>query len=46
MTLIIGQVLVVDPTTNAYRTLGLIPAVCILAAVALVRLAEMLFERW
>jgi 4-amino-4-deoxy-L-arabinose transferase-like glycosyltransferase len=40
VTLLIGQVLVVDPTTSAYRTLGLIPAVCILAAVALVRMAD------
>ncbi len=46
VTLITGQVLAVDPTASAYRTLGLIPAVCILAAVALVRLADGIFTNW
>ncbi len=46
VTLILGQVLVVDPAANAYRTLGLIPAVCIVAALALVCLTEAVFERW
>lgn len=43
VTLITGQVLAVDPAPNAYRTLGLIPAVCIFAAVALVGLSDRLF---
>jgi hypothetical protein len=46
VTLIIGQVLVVSPWASAYRTLGITPAVCILAAVALVHLADRLFSSW
>jgi 4-amino-4-deoxy-L-arabinose transferase-like glycosyltransferase len=34
VTLFTGQVLMVDPPPNAYRTLGLMPAVCMLAAAA------------
>jgi 4-amino-4-deoxy-L-arabinose transferase-like glycosyltransferase len=43
-TFIPGQVLVVDPAPSAYRTLGLLPAVCIMAALALVTLAELVFS--
>ena len=46
VTLIAGQVLMVDPPPNAYRTLGLFPAVCILAAVALTCLAQALVAGW
>ena len=46
VTLIIGQVLVVTPWASAYRTLGIMPSICIMAAVALVFLAERLFSRW
>lgn len=40
VTLIMGQVLQVDPQPSGYRTLGILPAVCILAAVVLVRIIE------
>ncbi len=46
VTLILGQVLVVNSSTSTYRTLGLMPAVTILAGFALVRLAEALFHWW
>jgi 4-amino-4-deoxy-L-arabinose transferase-like glycosyltransferase len=46
VTLIAGQVLVVDPPPSGYRTLGLLPAVCILAAVALTCLAQAVTARW
>jgi 4-amino-4-deoxy-L-arabinose transferase-like glycosyltransferase len=46
VTLIAGQVLVVDPPPSGYRTLGLLPAVCILAALALTCLAQALTARW
>jgi hypothetical protein len=46
VTVVLGQVLVVSPWASAYRTLGLMPAVCILAAVALVKLADGLFSNW
>jgi hypothetical protein len=45
-TLVAGQVLMVDPPPNAYRTLGLFPAACILAAVVLARLVQNLVVGW
>ncbi len=42
-TLVLGQVLATDPAPSAYRTLGLLPAACILAAIALVELADLVF---
>jgi 4-amino-4-deoxy-L-arabinose transferase-like glycosyltransferase len=40
LTLITGQVLMVDPPANAYRTITVLPAACLLAAVALSRLVD------
>jgi hypothetical protein len=39
LTLLTGQVLMVDPAPGAYRTMVLLPAVLMMAAVALVKLA-------
>jgi 4-amino-4-deoxy-L-arabinose transferase-like glycosyltransferase len=39
-TLISGQVLLVDPPPNAYRTLGLYPTVCMFGGIALVWLID------
>jgi 4-amino-4-deoxy-L-arabinose transferase-like glycosyltransferase len=46
VTLITGQVLQVDPQPAAYRTLGIMPAVCMIAAIALVRIADGIFAQW
>lgn len=46
VTLILGQVIMIYPSTRVYRTLVLMPAVTILAGVALVRLADGLFRWW
>jgi hypothetical protein len=43
--LITGQVLMITPGGSGYRTLSLLPAVCIMAGVALIRLADAIFGR-
>lgn len=40
ITLLSGQVLQVDPAPNAYRTLGLYPAICMFGGIALVWILE------
>lgn len=40
VTLAAGQVMIIDPPPNAYRTIGLLPAVCLMATTALLLLAE------
>ncbi|MHC1781311.1 MAG: ArnT family glycosyltransferase [Anaerolineaceae bacterium] len=46
VTLVTGQVLMLDPGPNAYRTLGLLPAACLMMAAAAVALTGELEHYW
>jgi 4-amino-4-deoxy-L-arabinose transferase-like glycosyltransferase len=46
VTLTTGQVLMMDPPTNAYRTLGLLPAACLMMAAAAIALTDEVERRW
>jgi hypothetical protein len=43
--LLVGQVMMIYPAGAAYRTLSLLPPVCIMAAMALIKLADMAVPR-